>query len=218
MSPVAYIKKRYKLIGERTVSSLNKRFFDAYYVDTKKEALEKALELIPKRDTISWGGSLSVVEIGLIDYLLKNKYEVINRDKAQTPEEKKMLLKKALLCDTYLMGSNAISEKGELVNIDHIGNRTASLMFGPKSVIIIAGANKISPTLEDAIQRARNCSATTNIQRIAGSKKRQTPCFCSGICHDCISKDSICSHILITRLCTPEKRIKVIIVGEDLGF
>ena len=214
----AYIRKRNQKLGEKTVSALKKRHFDAYYVDTKKEALEKAISLIQDTDVISWGGSVSVVEVGLIDYLLKNNYNVINRDKAKSTEEKTMLLKKALLCDTYIMGTNALSEGGELVNIDCVGNRTAALMFGPKNVIVIVGTNKITPTLDSAIERARNFSAPTNMQRVAGNGQRQTPCFSTGCCSDCISKDSICSHIVVTRLCNPQKRIKVILVGEDIGF
>lgn len=214
----AYIKKRNQKLGEKTVEALKKRHFDAYFVETRKDALEKAIELIPQSDVISWGGSVSIVETGLIDYLLKNDYNVVNRDKAKNQEERTMLLKKALLCDTYLMGTNALSEDGELVNIDCIGNRTAALMFGPKSVIIIVGVNKIVSTLDGAIKRARHFSAPTNIQRVAGNGQRQTPCFSTGCCSDCISKDSICSHIVTTRLCNPQKRIKVIVVGEPLGF
>lgn len=217
MAVNAYIKQRNKKLGEKTVIALKKRGFDAYYVETKKEALEKAIDLIPEEDTVAWGGSMSIIEVGLLDHVLKNN-KVINRDSAKTPEERTELLKKALLCDTYLMGSNAISEDGQLVNIDGIGNRTAALMFGPKNVIIIAGMNKVTPTVEEAINRARNFAAPTNMQRVAGNGLRQTPCFSTGCCHDCISKDSICSHILTTRLCNPQKRIKVILVGENLGF
>ncbi len=214
----AYFRERNKKLGEKVVEELNKRNFEAYYVDTKKDALKKAIELIPKTDVISWGGSMTVSESGLLDYILKNDYKVINRDKAKNQEEKTALLKKALLCDTYLMGTNAISQSGELVNIDKTGNRTAALMFGPKSVLIIAGVNKVMPTLADAINRARNYAAPINMQRIAGNAQKKTPCFLTGHCHDCKSPDSICSHIVVTRLCTPAKRIKIILTGEILGF
>lgn len=214
----AYINSRNKKIGEKTVNALKKRFFDAYYTDTKEEALQKAIELIPHNDTIAWGGSMSIVQSGLIDYVLKNNYKVINRDIASNPDEKIELLKKSLLCDTYLMGTNAISQDGELVNVDSNGNRTAALMFGPKSVIIITSIKKIMPTLEDAIKRARTLAAPINMHRIAGQNQRQTPCFATGSCQNCISKDSICSHVVVTRLCNPHKRIKVIITGEDIGF
>ncbi len=213
-----YILKRNEKLSEKIILNLKKRYFDAYYAESKEDALRKAVELIPLSDTISWGGSMSIVESGLIDYILKNEYKVINRDTAQNPEEKMEMLKKALFCDTYLMGTNAISEDGQLVNIDCIGNRTAALMFGPKSVIIIAGMNKITSTLDEAIKRARQTAAPINMQRVAGTGLRQTPCFATGQCHDCTSKEAICSHIVITRLCNPQKRIKIILTGEDLGF
>ncbi len=218
MSNNSYIQQRNRKLGEQTVTALKQRYFDAYYFDTKQEALQKAIELIPREDKISWGGSLSIIECGLFDHIIKTGYNVINRDAAANHEEKNELLRQALLCDTYLMGSNAISETGELVNIDCFGNRVAALMFGPKSVIIIAGMNKVTPTLQDAVVRARNYAAPANMQRVAGSGLRQTPCFSSGSCHDCKSKDSICSHIVITRLCNPPKRIKVILTGDSLGF
>ncbi len=216
--PTAYHRTRNDKIGEKTAIALKKRFFEAYYVPTKEEALNKAIELIPHTDTIAWGGSMSILESGLLDHVLKNNYSVINRDIAESAEEKNEILKKAMLCDTYLMGTNALTEDGQLVNIDCIGNRTAALMFGPKSVIIIASTKKIMPTLEDAIKRARTVAAPINMHRVAGRGQRQTPCFVSGSCQDCLSKDSICSHIVITRLCNPQKRIKVILTGDELGF
>ena len=214
----AFILQRNKKIGEKVVLGLKKRFFDAYYVDTKEQALQKAIELIPLTDVISWGGSMSVLETGLIDHLLKNEYNVINRDIAKSKEEKMELLKQAMYCDTYLMGTNAMTEDGQLVNVDCIGNRVAALMFGPENVIVIVGVNKVVKTVEEAIERAREIAAPINMQRVAGNSMRQTPCFSTGSCHDCISKDSICSHIVVTRLCNPPKRIKVIVVGESLGF
>ena len=213
-----YQKQRNKKLGDRVVNELKKRYFDAYYFDSAKEALEKAIELIPHDKTIAWGGSMSIIECGLLDHILKNDYKVINRDTARNQEEKDLLLKQSLTSYTYLMGTNAISEQGELVNIDCIGNRTAALMFGPEQVIIIAGMNKVMPTLDSAVKRARNYAAPTNMQRVAGSGLRQTPCYSMGSCFDCVSKDSICSHIVITRLCNPIKRIKVILTGESLGF
>lgn len=218
MTQNLYISKRNNLLGENTVINLKKRFFDAYYVQTKEDAFKKAIELIPKTDTISWGGSVSVAETGLIDYVINNGYKTINRDFAKTPEEKMSLLRQALLCDTYLMGANALTKDGELVNVDCIGNRVGALMFGPKSVIVIAGMNKVTDSLENAIKRARNYAAPVNMQRISEKSPRQTPCCKTGECFNCLSKDSICSNIVITRLCNPASRIKVILVNENLGF
>lgn len=218
MAQNAYLLSRCNKVGEKTVLSLKKRFFDAYYTTTKEEALEKAISLIPKTDIIAWGGSMSVIEIGLLDYILKNEYTVINRDSAINQKQRTELLRKSMFCDTYLMGVNSISEDGELVNIDCFGNRVAALMFGPKSVIVIASIKKVMPTIDDAIKRARTVAAPINMQRVAGSGQRQTPCFATGFCNDCTSKDSICSHIVVTRLCNPAKRIKVILTADDIGF
>lgn len=218
MTQNAFFIARNKKLGEKVVTSLKKRYFDAYYVDTKEQAMEAAINLIHPDDIVAWGGSMTITETGLLDFVLKNNYKVYNRDSAKTPEERTEILRQSLLCDTYLMGTNAISEDGELVNIDCIGNRTAALMYGPRNVIIIAGTNKIVPTLDDAIKRARTLAAPVNIQRVAGSGLRQTPCFATGTCQNCLSKESICSHIVVTRLCNPPKRIKVILVGDSLGF
>ena len=134
---------------------------------------------------------------------------------AATPEEKTELMRQALLCDTYLMSSNAISSDGQLVNIDGNGNRCAALIYGPKQVLVVAGLNKVTGSLEAAMDRARNVAAPINAKRFAGL---QTPCYKAGLCGDCLSADCICSQIVITRTSRNKGRIKVILVGESLGF
>ena len=124
-------------------------------------------------------------------------------------------MRKALLCDTFLMSSNAISEDAQLVNIDGNGNRVAAMIYGPKNVIIIAGMNKVVKTLDDAYARARNIAAPSVVQRFPNAK---TPCNQTGSCHDCLSSDSCCAYIVTTRICRPAKKIKVIQVGENLGL
>lgn len=213
-----FTQKRYELLCKKVVSEFAKRHFEGYYAENKEEALNIAKKLISKEACISWGGSYTTKEIGIIDYLINNNYKTINRDAATTKEEKDELSRQALLCDTYIMGSNAVTEDGELINVDCIGNRVGALMFGPKQVIVIVGRNKICKTKEDAIKRAREIAAPINMQRISELSGRKTPCVIDGICHDCKSENSICSNIVITRLCYPKERIKVILVNEDLGF
>jgi L-lactate utilization protein LutB len=142
-------------------------------------------------------------------------YKVIDRDKAASPEERTELMRQALLCDTYLTGTNALTEDGQLVNVDGNGNRVAAMTFGPKQVIVVAGMNKVQKTLETACARARTIAAPVNVQRFQDLK---TPCNETGACADCLSPDSICSFIVHTRLCKPKGRIKVILIGKDLGF
>ena len=210
MMHVMYDKK-----GPKVAEAFNKRDFEAYYCQTKEEALEKALSLIPKDDVISWGGSASINEIGLRPYVLEHGYKVINRDDGKDMAERMDLMRQALTCDTYIMSSNAASEDGQLFNIDGNGNRVAALAFGPKQIVVILGMNKIMPTIETAVTRARSVAAPLNMQRFEGL---QTPCSLNGMCADCKTPQTICSEMLRTRYCKPKGRIKVIIVGENVGF
>lgn len=205
---------RNELLGRTMVANFARKGFTAYYCADRKSALAKALELIPETDVVSWGGSVSISEIGLLS-AVKKRNPVIDRDTAATPQERVELMRKALLCDTFLMSSNAISKDGQLVNIDGNGNRCAALIYGPKQVIVIAGVNKITGSLPAAIDRARNVAAPINVQRFTDY---HTPCAKTGTCADCQIADSICNQFVITRRCKPAGRIKVIIVGESLGF
>lgn len=209
------MQKRYDKLGPNVVKSLKQRHFDAYYYTTPEETIEKILELIPKEDVVSWGGSQTLSELNIQETLREKGYEVIDRDLAKTPEERMDLMRKALLCDTYLTSSNAISEDGQLFNIDGNGNRVAAMCFGPKSVIVIAGMNKIVKSAEDAYTRARTIAAPANVQRFDGCK---TPCYINGDCSDCKSPESICAYMVATRISRPANKIKVILVGEDLGM
>ena len=207
------IKKRYDKAGPAVVEAMKKRGFDAYYVSTADEARAKALELIPEGSTVSGGGSVTIDQIGLKQAVIEGGYEVINRDEAKTPEERTEFMRKGLTCDVFLMSANAVSEDGQMVNIDGNGNRVAALCFGPKEVIVIAGMNKVAGSLEEAYVRARRFAAPVNAQRF----DFETPCSKTGMCADCLSPQCICSQMVVTRR-TSSGRIKVILVGDDLGF
>jgi len=204
---------RNAILGESLVKKLKARAFDAYYCPTKGEALKQALALIPKDDVISWGGSATIAEIGLLDYV-REHFTCIDRDTAKTPEERVEIMRKGLLCDTFLMSTNAMTVNGELVNIDGNGNRCAAMIYGPKQVIVVAGLNKVTQTLESAMDRAHATAASINVQRFGG----KTPCCLTGICGNCNSNDTICNYIVVTRRSKPAQKIKVILVGEDLGY
>lgn len=208
-------KLRSDKIGRKTVEELEKRNFEAYYCSNSDEALKKVITLIPDGDVISFGGSKTLEEIGLLSTLRSGAYKIIDRDTAKSSGERTELMRKALLCDTYITGTNAVSEDGQLINIDGNGNRVAAMTFGPRNVIVVVGVNKIVKTLEDAYSRARNIAAPINVQRFDNTK---TPCYVNGACRDCTSTESICAYIVNTRVCRPPKKIKVIIVGEHLGF
>ena len=205
-----YYEKR----GNILVKQLQQRHFDAYYCKNKEEALKKALELIPEGASVGWGGAMSAEQIGLMDALKKGNYRTLDRALCKTQEERDQCALDCLSADVFLTGANGLSMDGEMVNIDGMGNRVAAVIFGPKSVLVVAGMNKVEDDLEAAINRARTKAAPMNQQRFL----LPNPCAGTGACADCKSLTCICNHIVITRHCRPAGRIKFILVGEDLGL
>ena len=205
-----YDRKRSQVL----LNNLKKRHFDAWYCETKEEALAKALELIPKDALVGWGGAASAEQIGLLEAVRTGAYRVIDRDTAKDPQQRREMMRSALLSDVFITGCNAISLTGELVNVDGMGNRVAAIVYGPDKILMIAGMNKVVDTLEEAVIRARTVAAPVNKQRFPG----ETPCMVTGSCGNCLSEDCICNQILTTRNCRPAGRIQIILVGEHLGF
>ena len=207
-------KMRNEALGRRVVKALEARNMEAYYAETREEAVRRALELIPEGSTINMGGSATVRECGLTDAVCCGNYIFYDRDRAETPEEKTEIALKAFTCDWYLGSVNAMTEDGVIVNVDGNANRIAAYAFGPKNVLLIVGMNKVVKTEEDAMHRARNEAAPINAQRFG----IDTPCVKNGSCFDCKSPECICCQIMITRFSRIPKRIKVILVDENLGF
>ena len=206
-----YYEKR----GQILVKNLKSRHFDACYVPNREEALKKALELIPEGSVVGWGGAQTCEQIGLMHALHEGNYSPMDRSLAATAAEREQMMKDMLVrADVFLTGANAISLDGEMVNIDGTGNRVAAICYGPGSVLVVAGMNKVMDTLEDAVTRARTVAAPMNKQRFPNV----TPCEVTASCADCKSEGCICNHIVITRHCRPAGRIKFILVGEELGM
>lgn len=208
------IERYYQKRGEILVKNLKARHFDAWYCNTKEEALAKALELIPEGSSVGWGGAMSAQQIGLMTALHAGNYNPIDRDLCNTPEEKAQAMKTAMFADFFLTGANALSLDGQMVNIDGAGNRISAIIYGPKNVLVIAGMNKVMDNLDAAINRARTVAAPMNKQRF----EPNTPCAVTGSCADCKVEGCICNHIVVTRHCRPVGRIKFILVGESLGL
>lgn len=201
-------------LANTIIKNMAKKNMEGYYCATSAEAVEKALSLMPEGASVTWGGSMTLTECGLMDALKTANYELIDRDTAKTPEDSRLMYAKQVMADYYLMSSNAITIDGELVNIDGRANRVSCLCWGPQNVIIIAGMNKVCSDVESAVQRVRNFAAPPNCVRL----NRNTPCTQTGKCGDCYSPDCICSQVLITRRSSTPNRIKVILVGEELGY
>lgn len=204
---------------ESVKENLEKNKFKVFIAQDAAAAKKTALEqIIPQLDiqSVSWGGSISFVETGLYLELTKNKdLEVLNTfDKKLPPEEMLALRRKSLMVDLFVTGTNAVTQKGQLVNLDMVGNRVAAMMWGPKHVLLIIGRNKICKDLHEAMHRVRNYAAPVNTMRL----DKKTPCIKTGTCHDCSSPERICNYWTIIEKSFVKHRIQIILVNEDLGF
>ena len=208
-------KIRNRKLGPNVVKALENRNMEAVFVETKEEALKAALDIIEEGSSVSWGGVQSAFQIGLIDALKNGNYKILDREGAETVEEKQRIEKEVFTdCDYFLVSANGMSENGVIVNVDGNSNRVAALAYGPKHVVMIVGMNKVVHTEEDAYNRAKYIAAPINAQRFG----LDTPCAKLGKCMDCQHEQCICCQILTTRYSRHKGRIKVILVNEDLGF
>lgn len=198
-----------------TINSLKKNGMNGYLVNSHEELIEKINELTNDGDTVSCGGSMSLFETGVIDYLRSGKYNFLDRyEDGLSKDDLKKLYRNTFSADVYFTSTNAITEKGELYNVDGNGNRVAAMLYGPDKVIIIAGINKIVENIEEAIKRNERVSAPANCKRL----NRATPCVKVGHCMDCSSEDRICNEYTIIRRQGNKDRIHVIFLNEELGY
>jgi len=196
-------------------TSLKANGFEVIYADNSKEALDKVMFLIPKEAKVGIGGSVTVRDIGLVEAIEKQNNTVfMDWGKPVELKEKLKVRKEALTSDVYLTSSNAITLQGQLVNIDGTGNRVSAMIFGPKKVIIVAGANKLVDTLDEALARIRNIAGPLNAKRL----NKKTPCALTGKCTDCNSPDRICKITVILEKKPSLSDITIVLVGENLGY
>ncbi len=196
------------------IKNLQRRHIEAFYCPTGEEAVRKVSELIADGSSVTWGGSMTVRDLGIPDYLRNRaSLEVLDRDLVTTPAEKQDMYLRAFSADVYLTSANAISEDGVIVNIDGNGNRVAAITWGPKKVIFVIGLNKVAQTVEAALSRVRGTASPINAARF----DINTPCQHDGVCHNCNSPESICNYVHFLRN-SPRGRHTVVLVGENLGY
>lgn len=199
----------------RTIENLQKNNMEGYFVKDEEELKLKVGQLLNEGETVSVGGSMTLFETGVIDYLRSGKFNFLDRYKeGLTSNEVKEIYRKSFYADTYIVSSNAVTEDGEIYNVDGNGNRVAAMIYGPDKVIVIVGINKIVKDLDEAIIRVREIAAPANSKRL----NRKTPCKEVGYCMDCQSSDRICNDYVLIRRQGIKGRIKVIIVGKELGY
>lgn len=199
---------------QNLLNNLTKRGFKPFYFDDKKDAVDFALDLIPQTASVGIGGSMTVKELGL-DNTLAERGNTVYSHALVSPELRDKVYQLAGSADWYISSANALSQEGDIVNIDGSANRISALAFGVKNILYVLGTNKIASNLTSAIDRARNVAAPPNAKRL----NKNTPCATSGQCCLCDSEDCICNATLISHHPTRyQENVYIVIIGESLGY
>lgn len=207
----------FKKQAEVIIDNMARRNINGYYCEDRKSAIEKICSMIPKKSLVGLGGSTTIVETGLVDALREMDIELLDRyQQGLTSAEIFNMRKKCLSSDVFVASCNAITFDGRLVNQDGLGNRVASMIFGPEKVILMVGMNKIVPTVEDGVSRIKNVVAPRNSIRFGVD----TPCSRTGMCDDenCFPPKRICSQLVVIEANAEPERMNVVLVGENLGY
>lgn len=202
-------------LGKRAVEALKKNKFQAEYFNDPQEAVAYVEGLVPHGASVGIGGSRTVRDLGLAERFARKNCTILdNGQDGLTPDERNVIRYKQLSTDVFISSSNAVTLTGELVNRDAFGNRVAAMMFGPKKVVVIAGANKIAKDLPAAEDRMKKYAAPMNNKRY----ETPNPCVQLGECVDCNNKTRICNITTIISRCPPLTEIHVVIIGGSYGF
>lgn len=210
---------------EKTAKALNKNNMETFIVSSKEEALKVCKELLNKGDTLTVGGSVTLKECKIDELISNGDYIFYDRMSAKTEEEKLEIYRKAFSCNAYLSGTNAITESGELYNVDGNSNRVAAMLFGSDRLIVVAGYNKIVKDINEAIYRVKTKAAPPNCERLSldnycrsmgkcVSLQKENPLMCEG----CNSPTRICCNYVTMGYQRNKSRVKVILVAEELGY
>lgn len=209
---------------KKTMENLDKNGIKPYFVETKEEVVPLIKTLIHKGESVSNGGSVSLKQAGVFELLKCGDYDFIDRTGLEGEELRQSYIL-AFGCDTYFCSSNAVTENGELYNVDGNSNRVACIVYGPRQVIMVVGVNKLVKNIDEAIRRVKEKAAPPNTKRLSC----KTPCAATGkcislnkenslICEGCASPQRICCNYVVSAKQRHKDRIKVILVNEDLGY
>lgn len=210
---------------QTTLKNLKRNKMEAYYVDTKEDAQKLVRTLIKNGDTLSCGGSVTLKQTGIYDIICSDNYNFLDRSACETPEQVEEIYRKTFSADAFFTSANAVTENGELYNVDGNSNRVAMIVYGPKSVICICGINKLVKNIDEAIYRVKTKAAPPNTVRLG----IETPCAKTGecislkkenpdMCEGCHGDGRICCNYVVCAQQRHVNRIKVIIIGEEYGY
>lgn len=213
MNSVALWSNEMKI--NRTIEALKKNNMNGYYAKNRDEVIELIKDIVSEGSKVAVGGSETLSELGILEHLRSGRYDFLDRYKAGlTREEITNIFKQSFLTDAYFSSCNAITENGELYNVDGNGNRVAAMLYGPDKVIVICGVNKIVKDVDEAIKRNREISAPMNAKRL----NKKTPCTKVGYCMNCNSPERICNEYTLIKKQRSSERMYVIFLNENLGY
>lgn len=204
----------FETTAKTVIKNLAVRNMEGYFFESSEDAVQAILEMMPEGSSVTWGGSETFKETGMLAALQSGNYNLIDRSKATTPEELRKMYGEMVMSDYFFMSSNAITLNGELINIDGNSNRVGLLVHGPRHVIVLVGMNKLTDDVESAIKRIRTYACPANAKRL----NKSTPCGTIGRCGECYSSECMCNQIVITRRSGHKGRIKVFFIAENLGY
>ena len=199
---------------KQIINNFNQRKIEVQYFTAGLDFKTYLKDIIPEGSIVGIGNSKTLKTMQISETLSHQGFKVLDKTLARNKEESDVLKKKSLLADWYLTGSNAITVDGQIVNIDHSGNRVAAMLYGPDNVIVVVGVNKIEQTLNQAIDRVRNIAAPLNAKR-AGFNP---PCVKLNKCIDCTSHDRVCNYLVVIEGQSKPGRLKLCIIEQELGF
>lgn len=200
---------------EKTIKALERNNMNGYLAKDKNDIINIIKELVDEKSLVACGGSMTLFETGIIDLLRSGRYNFLDRyEENLSPQEMKEIFRKSFCADAYFTSTNAITEEGELYNVDGMGNRVAAMLYGPDKVIVVCGVNKIVKNIDEAINRNKIVSAPANAKRL----NTKTPCKEVGYCMDCSSSERICCEYTIIKKQRIPNRIHIIFINESFGY
>lgn len=200
---------------EKTIKNLEKNNIKGYYAKSNDELINIIKDIAKEGEMVSVGGSITLFETNVIDLLKSGRYNFLDRyEENLTPADMKEIYRKTFYADTYFSSVNAITEEGEIFNVDGNGNRVAAMLYGPDKVILVVGANKIVKNIDEAVKRNKAVSGPANAKRL----NTATPCSKVGYCMDCKSDDRICCEYTVIKRQRTANRMNVIFINDVLGF
>lgn len=200
---------------EKTIKALEKNNMNGYLAKDTDDIINIIKELVDENSLVACGGSMTLFKTGIIDLLRSSRYNFLDRyEENLSPQEMKEIFRKSFCADAYFTSTNAITEEGELYNVDGMGNRVAAMLYGPDKVIVVCGVNKIVKNIDEAINRNKVVSAPANAKRL----NTKTPCKEVGYCMDCSSSERICCEYTIIKKQRIPNRIHIIFINESFGY